>query len=97
MPSHIEETNRALEEHLEQTKTRDTVFAALAGLAFGVVAYLLLGTGGATSAGGISPTLTMTEGWPVLGALAGLVGAVVVGRVLFTQLRQRRRRRFWGL
>jgi hypothetical protein len=97
MSSHIEETNRALEAHLEQTRTRDTVVAALAGLVFGVVAYLLLGTGGTTSTGGISPTPTTTEGWPVLGTLAGLVGAVVVGRVLFTQLRQRRRRRFWGL
>jgi hypothetical protein len=97
MPSHIEETNRALEEHLEQTKTRDAVVATLAGLAFGVVAYLLLGTGGTTSSGGISPTMTTSEGWPVLGALAGLVGAAVVGRALFTHLRQRRRRRFWGL
>jgi hypothetical protein len=97
MPSHIEDTNRALEEHLEQTKTRDTVIAALAGLVFGAVAYLLLGTGGATSTGGISPTMTTSEGRPVLGALAGLVGAAVVGRVLFTQLRLRRRRRFWGL
>ena len=97
MPSHIEETNRALDEHLEQTKTRDAVVAALCGLAFGVVAYFLLGTGGATSSGGISPTISTREGWPVLGALAGLIGAGVVARALYTHLRQRRRRRFWGL
>jgi hypothetical protein len=97
MRSHIEETNRALEEHMERTKTRDAVVAALCGLAFGVMAYFLLGTGGATPSGGISPTITTREGWPVLGALAGLVGAAVVARALFTQLRQRRRRRFWGL
>mgnify|MGYP001824477243 FL=1 len=97
MPSHIEETNRALEEHLEQTKTRDAVVATLCGLAFGVLAYFLLGTGGTTSSGGISPTISTREGWPVLGTLAGLVGAVVVARGLYTHLRQRRRRRFWGL
>jgi fructose-specific phosphotransferase system IIC component len=96
MRSHIEETNRALEEHLEQTKTRDAIVAVLCGVAFGAMAYLLLGTGGTTPSGGISPTVTTREGWPVLGTLAGLVGGVVVARVLFTQLRQRRRRRFWG-
>ena len=95
--AHIEETNRALEEHLEQTKTRDAIVAALCGLAFGAAVYLLLGTGGTTSSGGISPTITSSEGWPLLGALAGLVGGVVVARALFTHIRTRRRRRFWGL
>ena len=95
--SHIEETNRALEEHLEQTKTRDAVVATLCGLAFGAAAFLLLGTGGTTSSGGISPTITSSEGWPLLGGLGGLVGGVVVARALFTHLRTRRRRRFWGL
>ncbi len=97
MRSHIEETNQALEEHMEQTKTRDAILAGVCGLAFGVMAYLLLGTGGTTSSGGISPTITTREGWPILGTLAGLVGALIVARVLFTQIRQRRRRRFWGL
>jgi hypothetical protein len=97
MRSHIEDTNRALEEHLEQMKTRDAIVAAVCGLAFGAIAYLLLGTGGPTSSGGISPTMTTREGWPVVGALAGLVGAVIVARTVFTQIRQRRRRRFWGL
>jgi hypothetical protein len=95
--SHIQETNRALEEHLERTRTRDAIVAVLCGLAFGAMAYFLLGTSGTTSSGGISPTVTTREGWPVVGALGGLVGAVVVARVVFTQIRQRRRRRFWGL
>jgi hypothetical protein len=95
--SHIEETNRALEQHLERTKTRDAVVAALCGLASGAIAYLLLGTGGTTSSGGISPTITTTEGWPVVGALVGVIGGVLVARTVFTQIRQRRRRRFWGL
>jgi len=97
MPSHIEETNQALEKHLEETKTRDAIVATLCGVVFGVMVYFLLGTGGPTSSGGVSPTLTTREGWPVLGGLGGLVGAVVVSRALYTHLRQRRRRRFWGL
>lgn len=95
--SHIEETNRALERHLVEKKTQDVVVATLCGLAFGAVAYFILGTGGATSSGGVSPTLSTSEGWPVLGTLAGVVGGVIVARFAFTGIRQRRRRRFWGL
>ncbi len=95
--SHIEETNRALEEHLEQTKTRDGIVAIIGGLVFGVAVYFLLGTGGPAPSGGISPTVTTREGWPLLGAPAGLVGAGLVARALFKYRRARRRRRFWGL
>ena len=97
MRSHIEETNRALEEHMGQMKTWDAIVGVLCGLACGAAVYFLLGTGGPTSSGGLSPTISSREAWPVLGALAGLVGGAVVARVAFTQLRQRRRRRFWGL
>jgi hypothetical protein len=97
MRSHIEETNRELEKHMEQMKTWDAFVGVLCGLAFGAAVYFLLGTGGTTSSGGISPTISSREGWPVFGALAGLVAGAVVARVAFTQLRQRRRRRFWGL
>lgn len=95
--SEIEETNRAMERHLEEKKTQDTVVAILCGLAFAVLAYLVLGTSGPSGSGGISPTLGRSEGWPVLGLLMGAVGGAVVGRFSFTQIRQHRRRRFWGL
>jgi hypothetical protein len=95
--SHIEETNRALEKHMEQMKTWDAIVGTLCSLAFGAAVYFLLGTGGTTSSGGLSPTISWREAWPIFGAIAGLFGGAVVARVAFTQLRQRRRRRFWGL
>lgn len=95
--SDIEETNRAMEEHLKEKKTQDAVVATLCGLAFAVLAYVVLGTSGPAPSGGLSPTITTSPGSPVLGVLAGVVGGAVVGRFSFTRIRQHRRRRFWGL
>jgi hypothetical protein len=95
--SHIEETNRALEEHLVQTKTRDVVGAVVCGLVVATAVYFLLATGGAGSSGGISPTVTERAPWPVFGALAGVVGGAFAGHAFYRHRRQQRRRRFWGL
>ena len=95
--SHIEETNRALEEHLEQTRTRDVIVAVIVGCVLGLAVWFLLGTGGPSSSGGISPTITTRDSWPLLGGLAGLVGAAFPARAFYGYRRQQRRRRFWGL
>ena len=95
--SHIEETNRELEQHMEQTKTRDVISAVIVGFVLGLAVWFLLGTGGPSSSGGISPTITQRDAWPVLGGLTGLLGGAFTARAFYGYRRQQRRRRFWGL
>lgn len=95
--SHIEETNRALEAHLEQTKSRDVIGAVVVGIVLGLAVWFMLGTGGTTSSGGISPTITTREPWPIFGTLVGLVSGGFTARAFYGYRRQQRRRRFWGL
>jgi len=95
--SHIQETNEALDAHLDQTRSRDVVTAVVVGIVLGLAVWFVLGTGGATSSGGISPTITTRDAWPVLGALAGLVGGAFTARAFYSHRRRQRRRRFWGL
>ena len=91
------ETNEALEKHMEATRTPDVVLAMVCGLVLGLAVYLLLGPGGTSTSGGISPTLTERDPWPVLGALSGLVLGALGARATYRYRRQQRRRRFWGL
>ena len=85
------------ERHLEEKKAQDAIVATLCGVAFAALAYLVLGTSAPSASGGLSPAVGTSEGWPVVGGLVGVVGGAVVGRFTFTRIRQRRRRRFWGL